>query len=224
VSARPESLGNLCEVTPSPSSDLFTNLALETDGTPVVTPADITDAQKINTQAVRCLPGSPADVERYRLIPGDLVIVRLGAVGKTALADERVRDWIYHSSCIRLRPDASRVDPVYLAAYLTHSTAADELLSRSQVGTVPILTAGALKSLPVALPSAREQRLIAAALNEVALQVDIHERMLERLNAVRQGLFTQILRDGFPGAGVSRPPGPIPERRTPRTRRLNRMS
>lgn len=224
MSARLVSLGDLGEITPSPSSDLFTDLGAEIDGTPVVTPADITDAQKINPQAIRYLPGAPAGLERYRLRPGDLVVVRLGGVGKIALVDDLARDWVYHSSCIRIRPDAGRVDPFYLATYLRHSSAAEELLSHTQVGTVPVLTAGALEVLPVALPSAREQRLLSSALGEVSLQMELHFRMLERLNAVRQGLFTQILGDDFPRAGASRPVSPVPDRRTPRTRRMNRMS
>ena len=217
-------LGGLCEVTASPSSDLFSDLMSGTQGTPVVTPADITDEQKINTQAIRCVPDNTAGLERYRLRSGDLVVVRLGAVGRIALVDGSVRDWVYHSSCIRIRPDTGRVDPVYLAAYLAYSPAADELLSHTQVGTVPVLTASALETLPVFLPTEREQRRMAAALSEVRLQMDLHHRMLERLDAVRQGLFTRILGDDFSGADVSRPAGPMPERRTPRTRRTNRMS
>jgi type I restriction enzyme S subunit len=217
-------MGDLCEVTPSPSSDLFTGLTDEVGGTPVVTPADITDAQRIDPQAIRYVPGSSAGLERYRLRSGDLVVVRLGGIGRIALADEGSRDWVYHSSCIRLRPDTSRVDPGYLAAYLAHSPASGHLLSQAQVGTVPVLTAWMLRELPVALPSPRDQRLMAAALGEVDLQMGIQRRMLERLDAVRQGLFTQLLGDDLPAGGASRPAAPAPERRAPRTRRTNRMS
>ncbi|WP_241027649.1 restriction endonuclease subunit S [Streptomyces verrucosisporus] len=217
-------MGDLCEVTPSPSSDLFAGLTDEAGGTPVVTPADITDAQRIDPQAIRYVPGNPAGLERYRLLPGDLVVVRLGGIGRIALADEGSRDWVYHSSCVRLRPDTSRVDPAYLVAYLAHSPASEHLLSQAQVGTVPVLTAWMLRELPVALPSPRDQRLMAAALGEVGLQMDIQRRMLERLDAVRQGLFTQLLGDDLPVGGASRPAAPAPERRAPRTRRTNRMS
>jgi type I restriction enzyme S subunit len=217
-------LGDLCQVTPSPSSDLFAELSAEANGTPVVTPADITSAQRVDTHALRRLPSTTTGLERYHLRPSDLVLVRLGGVGRIALVDERARNWIYHSSCIRIRPDTSRVDPVYLAAYLAHPPVVDELLSHAQVGTVPVLTAGSLKGLPVALPDLREQQLMAGALSEVALQMEIQHRILARLDAVRQGLFTQMLGDEFPGTAASRPTGALPERRAPRTRRTNRMS
>lgn len=217
-------LGDLCQVTPSPSSDLFTELSAEAEGTPVVTPADITSARQVDVQALRRLPITATGLERYRLRPGDLVLVRLGGVGRIALVNDRDEEWIYHSSCIRIRPDTSRVDPVYLAAYLAHPPVVDELLSHVQVGTVPVLTAGSLTGLPVALPELREQRLMAGALSEVALQMSIQHRILTRLDAVRQGLFTKMLGDEIPGTAASRPTGTQSQRKAPRTRRTNRMS
>ncbi|MFI0268237.1 restriction endonuclease subunit S [Streptomyces luteogriseus] len=216
-------LGDICAVTASPSSDLFTELGLDVDGVPVVTPADITDAQRIDPEALRQVPDITG-LERFRLRSGDLVIVRLGGVGKVALVDEAADGWVYHSSCIRIRPDSERVDPVYLAAYLAHPPVAGELLSHVQVGTVPVLTTRSLEGLPVLLPDARRQRIMAEALGEVSLQMDLQQRILTRLSAVRQGLFAQMLGDELPGTTASRAPSAAPERRAPRTRRTSRMS
>ncbi|MEV0963709.1 restriction endonuclease subunit S [Streptomyces sp. NPDC049910] len=223
---RPHSvpLGDLCEVTASPSSDLFATLAVSIEGTPVVTPADITSAQRISTETLRRLPDAPAGVERYRLRPGDLVLVRLGNVGKVALLDADAGDWVYHSSCIRIRPDAERVNPVYLAAYLAHPPVVDQLLSHVQVGTVPVLNAGSLRNLPVVLPAPDVQRVMAKALAEVGVQMDIQQQILTRLNSVKQGLLTNLLGDELPGGAASRPQTLPLERRAPRTRRTNRMS
>ncbi|MEU5179972.1 restriction endonuclease subunit S [Streptomyces longwoodensis] len=216
-------LGDICAVTASPSSDLFTDLGPDVDGTPVVTPADITDAQRIDREALRQVPDMTG-LERFRLRPGDLVIVRLGGVGKAALVDEAADGWVYHSSCIRIRPDSERVDSVYLAAYLAHPPVVAELLSHVQVGTVPVLTTRSLEGLPVLLPDARRQRIMAEALGEVSLQVDLQLRILRRLSAVSQGLFAQMLGDELPGTTASRAPSAAPERRAPRTRRTSRMS
>jgi type I restriction enzyme S subunit len=196
------SLGDLCEITPSPSSDLFTELTVDIEGTSVVTPADITDSQRIAPEALRRLPATSTGLERFRLRPDDLVLVRLGGVGKVALIGEDVDGWVYHSSCIRIRPDIGRVDPVYLTAYLAHPPVVDQLLSHAQVGTVPVLTASSLAALPVTLPDPPRQRLIAGALGEVGLQLDIQHRIIARLNSVRQGLFTQMLGDELPGVGL----------------------
>ncbi|MEV6683802.1 restriction endonuclease subunit S [Streptomyces sp. NPDC051130] len=223
---RPKSLplGHICEITASPSSDLFATLAVSTVGTPVVTPADITSTQRISTETLRRLPDAPAGLERYRLRPGDLVLVRLGSVGKVALLGEDAGDWVYHSSCIRIRPDAERVNPVYLAAYLAHQPVVDQLLSHVQVGTVPVLTADSLRSLPVVLPAPDVQQIMARALVEVGVQMDIQQQILTRLNCVRQGLLAHVLGDELSESAASRPQTSSPERRTPRTRRTNRMS
>ncbi|MEU0223784.1 restriction endonuclease subunit S [Streptomyces sp. NPDC006284] len=217
-------LGDLCAVTASPSSDLFTELAYDVDGTPVVTPADIGDSQRIDPEALRQVPATITGLKRFRLRSGDLVIVRLGGVGRVALVDEATDGCVYHSSCIRIRPDSKRVDPVYLAAYLAHPPVVAELLSYVQMVTVPVLTTQSLERLPILLPDARRQRIMAEALGEVGLQMDLQRRILARLSAVRQGLFTQMLGDGLPGATVSRAKGAVPERNVPRTRRTSRMS
>lgn len=223
---RPQSvpLGDLCEITASPSSDLFATLAVSAVGTPVVTPADITDAQRISTEALRRLPDAPAGVERYRLRPGDLVLVRLGNVGKVALLDAEVDGWVYHSSCIRIRPDGERVNPVYLAAYLAHPPVVDQLLSHVQVGTVPVLNADSLRRLPVMLPAADVQQVVSKALTEVSVQMGIQQQILTRLNFIKQGLLAHLLGDELSEGAASRPQTLPLEQRAPRTRRTNRMS
>ncbi|MGV9395677.1 restriction endonuclease subunit S [Streptomyces sp. NPDC003668] len=151
-------------------------------------------------------------------------MVRLGGVGKVALVGEEAGNWVYHSSCIRIRPDLDRVDPVYLGAYLAHPPVVTELLANVQVGTVPVLAARSLERLPVVLPELHRQQLMALALSEVGTQMEIQRQILARLSAVRQGLFTNLLGDEFPSATTSRPADSFPKRRTPRTRRTSRMS
>lgn len=223
---RPRSvpLGDLCEITASPSSDLFAALTVSPVGTPVVTPADINGAQRITAETLRRLPDAPAGVERYRLRPGDLVLVRLGNVGKVALVDADADGWVYHSSCIRIRPGTERVNPVYLAAYLAHPAVVDQLLSQVQMVTVPVLTAESLSRLPVVLPSLDVQRVMAMALAEVGVQMDIQQRILDRLTRVKQALLTDLLGDELSEHAASRPHTSLLERRAPRTRRTNRMS
>ncbi|WP_326672475.1 restriction endonuclease subunit S [Streptomyces sp. NBC_01257] len=218
-------LGDLCEITPSPSSDLFVDLAVEAEGVPVISPADIAEGRVVNQSLLRCLPQESADtMVRFKVLPDDLVVVRQGAVGKVALIEERSRGWIYHSSCIRLRPDVHAVHPAYLTAYLAHPPVVDQMLARTHVGTVATITAGVLAELPVALPPLQEQRLIAQALGEVDLQVDVQRRLLGRLEALRPALLSQMLGGEVPGDRTGKPVDTPVERRPGRVRRMNRMS
>ncbi|MEW2300995.1 restriction endonuclease subunit S [Streptomyces sp. NPDC006655] len=246
-------LGDVCEVAPSPSSDLLPPLTLDGKGPAVVTPADITDAGGVAVPGLRRLPGTPGDefLARFRLLPGDIVVVRLGAVGRVGLVDGAARGgWVsappgmlvYHSSCIRLRPDSERVEPSFLAAYLAHPPVADHMVSRAHLGTVPMLTAGVLRDLPVFLPPMHRQKLMAKALREVGEQMDLYHRMIGKLGAQKEGMLGRMLADefeeldtsgvprgwAFGGASASRASGvpavPPNRVRLVRTRRTSRLS
>jgi len=239
-------LSEVCEVAPGPSSDFLPPLTSDGQGPAVVTPADITDAGGVTVPGLRRLPEAPGDefLARFRLRPGDLVVVRLGAVGRVALVGGAGCDgpaaaapgtWVYHSSCVRLRPDPGRVEPGFLAAYLAHPPVADQLLSRTHVGTVPMLTAGVLRDFPVFLPPLTRQRLMAGALREVVEQMDICHRMIGKLGAQREGMLGRMLAEEFEerfggpeGAPESRVPGaltmPTGRVRPVRTRRTSRLS
>jgi type I restriction enzyme S subunit len=239
-------LGEVCEVAPGPSSDLLPPLASDGRGPAVVTPADMTGAGGVAVPGLRRMPEMPGGefLERFRLRSGDLVVVRLGAVGRVALVDRATHGgpisatsgmWVYHSSCVRLRPDLGRVEPGFLSAYLAHPPVVDQLVSRAHVGTVPMLTASVLRDLPVFLPPLHRQRAMAGALREVGEQMDICHRMIGKLGAQREGMLGRMLEEefeetfeGLGDAVVSRalgipgvPPGGARPTRTRRTSRLS---
>ncbi|MFF0969988.1 restriction endonuclease subunit S [Streptomyces sp. NPDC003703] len=217
-------LGDLCQITASPSSDMFVDLAEGVEGTPVLSPADITAGQRVDASHVRSLPRIEEGLARYRLLPGDLVVVRQGAVGRVALIGEPESGWIYHSSCMRLRPDKHAVHPAYLAAYLAHPPVVDQMLARTHQGTVATITVDVLADLPVALPTPEEQRLIAQALGEVDVQLRVQRQLLHRLEALRPALLSQMLGGDVPGERGIGPAVTAAGRRPGRTRRTSRMS
>ena len=196
---RIQQLGELSEVTPSPSSDQFEGLGEGLGDTPVIAPGDIVDGKIAERSFLRSLDGVPDALARFRVVPGDLVMVRQGAVGRMALVEERSRDWIYHFACMRIRPRRELVDPGYLIAYLSHPQVLDQLLARANVGTVTTVTARMVEELPVAAPPLTEQRLLVGALAEVEAQVENHRRSLARLEALRPALITHLLGGEVPG-------------------------
>ncbi|WP_338784312.1 restriction endonuclease subunit S [Streptomyces sp. DG1A-41] len=223
--ARIQRLGDLSEVTPSPSSDQFEGLSDGLGDTPVISPGDIADGKIAERSLLRSLDRLPDALARFRVEPGDLVMVRQGAVGRMALVEERSRDWIYHFACMRIRPRCELVDPGYLIAYLSHPTVLDQLLACANVGTVATVTARMVEELPVAVPPLTEQRLLVGALAEVAAQMDNHRRSLARLEALRPALITHLLGGEVPGERLPIPTTP-PESvrraaRGPRPRRLS---
>ncbi|MFG3504076.1 restriction endonuclease subunit S [Streptomyces sp. NPDC047821] len=217
-------LGDLGEITPSPSSDLFTNLAGDVTGTPVIAPGDIEAGRVVERARLRSLASVTHALERFRVRPGDLVVVRQGAVGRTALIEERSRDWIYHSACVRVRPDPAFVDPGFLAAYLAYPPVLDQLLARTNVGTVTTVTSSVLAGLEVVLPALEDQKTLARALREVDTQMDLHRQTLTRLEALKPALMSHALGGEVPGGRSEEHPGAPAARRVARGPRVRRMS
>ncbi|MEW2453225.1 restriction endonuclease subunit S [Streptomyces albus] len=218
-------LGELADVTPSPSSDQFEGLGEGLSGTPVISPADIVDQKIAERSLLRALDDVPDALERFRVTPGDVVMVRQGAVGRIALVTERSRGWLYHFACMRIRPRHELVEPGYLTAYLSHPKVLDQLLARANVGTVVTVTARTVEEMPVAVPPLPEQRLLAGALAEVDRQMDNHRQSLARLQALRPALITHLLGGEVPGERLPIPTAPPgTERRTARGPRPRKMS
>ena len=217
-------LGDLCEITASPSSDAFDGLSLEAQGTPVLSPPDIDAAGRVDARLMRRLPSVPGSLERFRLAPGDVVVVRQGTLGKLALLDGRHLGWLYGSACIRLRPNRRSVDPAYLASYLAYPPVMDWILSRSNPGTVATITSETLRSVTVAFPDLQRQRLITSALAEIDTQIEVQQQLLARLTVLRPAVFAELLEGHGPhtrsgiGAAVET------QNRVGRTRRSSRLS
>ncbi|MFJ7267447.1 restriction endonuclease subunit S [Streptomyces sp. NPDC099050] len=222
---RIQRLGDLSEVRPSPSSDQFAGLGEGLGGTPVISPGDLVGGRVAERSLLRGLETVPNTLERFRVLPGDLVMVRQGAVGRIALVEERSRGWLYHSACVRIRPLREQVDPDYLVAYLAHPKVVDQLLAHANVGTVTTVTARMVEDLPVAVPPLAEQRLLAGALAEVDAQMETHRRSLARLAALRPALITHLLGGEVPGERLPIPAvAPETARRTARGPRPRRLS
>ncbi|OIV35626.1 hypothetical protein BIV57_20545 [Mangrovactinospora gilvigrisea] len=196
---RIQELGELSEVTPSPSSDQFEGLGDGVGNTPVISPGDIADGKIAERSSLRSLMKVPDTLVRFRVTPGDLVMVRQGAIGRVALVEERSRDWIYHAACVRIRPRRELVDPRYLIAYLSHPQVLDQLVAHANVGTVATLTARMVEELLVAVPPLAKQRLLTEAVAEVEAQADNCRRTLARLEALRPALLTGVLGGEIPG-------------------------
>ncbi|WP_432253544.1 restriction endonuclease subunit S [Streptomyces sp. HNM1019] len=222
---RIQRLGELSKVTPSPSSDQFEGLGEGLRGTPVISPGDMADGKISERSILRSLEVVPDNLDRFKVEPGDLVMVRQGAVGRIALVEERSRGWLYHFACMRIRPLQALVDPGYLIAYLSHPKVLDQLLARANVGTVTTVTARMVEELPVAVPPLAKQRLLVGALVEVDAQMDNHRRSLARLEALRPALITHLLGGEVPGERLpiptAAPEGPRRPARGPRARRLS---
>lgn len=181
-------------MTAGPSGSLLDNMREGVDGTPVVSPPDLTDRHSIDGRRVRRLPHHDAQkLGRFALEEGDLLMVRQGTLGRLALMGPDNVGWLYGSSLLRIRPRREHVLPTYLIRYLSSPSARVVLLGKAQPGTVPSLNSAALNDLPVVLPPLPRQQMIVEALADVEDQIEIQRKIMQRLEVLKPSLLEELI-------------------------------
>jgi type I restriction enzyme S subunit len=189
-------LGGLCEVTAGPSGALLDSLHHGPDGVPVVSPPDLADDHTVDTRRLRRVPHREADrLVRFALREGDILIVRQGTLGRLALIDQPQADWLYGSSCLRIRPQRDRILPAYLVAYLSHPLVQRVMLSQALPGTVPSLNSAMLRELLVTLPPVDRQYAVTQVLRDIDAQIKAQRQMADRLDALRPAIFGELIQE-----------------------------
>ena len=187
-------LEDLVEINAGPSGSLLDRLGGDPDGVPVISPADITDRHRVDTRKLRRLPQADAvGLARLALRRNDIVVVRQGSLGRLALIGSQHENWLYNSSCIRLRPREDRVLAEYLTLYLSYPPVQEELLSRAVAGTVPSLNSAILREFPVAVPSLARQQDIIEVAADIDELVQVHRDTADQLEALKTSILDDFL-------------------------------
>ena len=140
---------------------------------------DITKG-RIDWSSVPFCAEVPADLDKYLLEPGDIVISRAGSVGFSRLMEKIPCNTVFASYLIRFKP-SSTVVPRYLAAYL-NSDAYWKGIGAASVGiALANVNAKSLAALPVPLAPLAEQKRIADKLDTVLTRVDAVNTRLARV-------------------------------------------
>ena len=188
-------LGEIAEVKAGPSGALLKELGDVPEGIPVVTPAEFSPGNRIDPRSVRRIPEEKRDAAAaYTLRTDDILVVRQGALGRAALVEPGQSDWIYGSSCLRVRlSPAAGVIPEYLVAYLTRPDTVRLLKGTALSGTVPSFNAAVLRSVELTVPSRRTQERIVRTLGNMDAAINAKKAVVERMEALRPSVFTALL-------------------------------
>jgi type I restriction enzyme, S subunit len=135
-----------------------------------------------------------AELKRYRVFPGDVIITIMGTCGRCAVIPDDIPLSINtkHLCCISL--DQAQCLPSFLHRYFLLSPRAREYLEANAKGSVMDgLNLGLIKDLPVQLPGLSDQRRICAKVEALetsaqSLAVSFQSKIQE-LNALRQSLL-----------------------------------
>lgn len=155
----------------------------------------ITDIQD-NTVEWQEVPGceiDPADVPKYELRCGDILIARTGGtIGKTYLVGDVPVRAVFASYLIRVIPSQS-VLPQYLKLFLESPSYWEQLRAKSAGTGQPNVNGQALGSLDFPLPPLAEQKRIVTKVGELMKLCDELEVQLERAEADGARLFDAVI-------------------------------
>jgi type I restriction enzyme S subunit len=131
------------------------------------------------------------ELSRHRLKVGDILFARRGAqaTGLSAIVDQSFEGAICGTGALLLRIQSDRVDPNYLAKFLSSETAYVWLRSHAVGAVMPNLNTSIIKALPIVLPSISVQRNLAKFLDALDDRVTLLRDTNSTLDAMAKALF-----------------------------------
>lgn len=160
------------------------------NGIPIITVEHLAE-NWIRHEDVPCV--SDEDYQRlskYRLCSGDIVFSRVGSVDRRALVREDENGWLFSGRCLRVRPDQSKIDPVYLSYFFGLPAFKKHIRAIAVGATMPSLNTKLLSDVVVPYPpDLSEQRAIAAILGSLDDKIELNRQMNATLEAIARALF-----------------------------------
>ncbi len=181
---RTEILGSLCaSIQTGPFGSQLHQSDYSEIGTPVIMPQDIQSGKITIENIVRIDSKHVERLKRYKLCEGDIVYSRRGDVGRCAYVTAIQEGWMCGTGCLRVRPDANKIEPRFLSYYLKQKHQI-EWVERHAVGaTMPNLNTAILSAVPISYPSLTYQKKIALILSALDEKIDLNQRLNDNLAA-----------------------------------------
>ena len=130
---------------------------------------DINKTSYVDWSTVPYCPIAASDLDRYRLVRGDVLVIRMADPGKVGIVEQDVNA-VFASYLIRVRPVDTRIDP-YVLFYFMSSDQYQSFVSGASTGTTrKSLSAPLITSISIALPPSELQILF---VNQVAQLRDL---------------------------------------------------
>ncbi len=174
---------------------------------------------RIHTDDLLEMDFSEEERQKFRLVPGDLLICEGGEVGRAAIWRGELDECYYQKAIHRVRPKDGRVANEFLLyhfmnAFLLHDTYG----TQGTETTIAHLPAVKLRALPVPVPPPEEQRAIAHVLRTVQRAKEAAEAVVAAARQLKRSLLRHLFTYGpVPVEQADRVPlkdteiGPIPE-------------
>ena len=159
-------------------------------GTPVLNVRNLGFAT-VNTDKLEMVSdGTLERLSAHKLVTGDIVFGRKGAVERHAFISESENGWMQGSDCIRLRVLADSVNPRFLSYYfLTKRHRAFMMSMCSHGTTMASLNQKIIEKIIVPLPERSIQDKIVEILATLDKQIATNQKINENLQQQAQAIF-----------------------------------
>lgn len=174
-------------------------------------PRDFADNMISTASLSRVTPEKAAELDKYQLEAGDIVLARRGKIGRCALVTPTETGWVCGTGCFRARL-LPTVDPKFLIQFLQWPTTVAWLSANAVGQTMQNLNTRILSGLPINVPPLRVQERIADVLDSVDNTIHATRRVIEQTKIVRQGFIQHLLFQG-----LARQPPDSNQREVPET-------
>jgi len=161
-------------------------------GAPVLSPAEISwyDIAPIAARSVS--PEAGERLRRYKIMPGDLVCVRTGDLGRAALVNQAQEGWILGTSCLRITLTGP-ISAGYLLRYLAHPDVRCWIKEHARYSAIPSLSTKVLGDLPVAVAPPDRQDSICDVLGALETRIAAHRALVEECERLHGWLLPRLM-------------------------------
>ena len=182
------------------------------EGTPVVMPKDLVNGHISEASIARVSEDHINRLSRHRIEVGDILYSRRGDVGRCAFATDMEQGWLCGTGCLRVTIDRSKAVPKFVFYQLQKAETVGWVEKHAVGATMLNLNTSILSSVPIEIPSIKEQQVIVDMLSAYDDLIENNQKQIKLLEEAAQRLHKEWFVDlRFPGHETTPITGGIPE-------------
>lgn len=151
----------------------------------------------IDTTDMKYVTVRSAEIERYRLRAGDVLLTEggdLDKLGRGGVWGGTIDPCLHQNHVFKVRCDSAKVLPQFLAEYLASPSGKKYFLGvAKQTTNLASINSTQVKCAPIPLVPLAEQRRVLASLEEWAQRISVADREVQKMSALREGLSSRLL-------------------------------
>ena len=169
----------------------------DTYGSEGVLLARITDLgnPRVNFETMPRLPVSDKDYEAFKVLKGDFLFARSGAIGRYGIVDIDPPKTVFASYLIRFR-FSDEVDSYFIGQVYESALTQSQIKAISQGNANININAENIKKLKMLIPPLPEQKRVTGTLSLVDKKIDLIEQKVSETQQLKKGLMQKLFTEG----------------------------